>query len=460
MGGGGPPGGVSHTFPPASSSVCGTHPHAFVCPYFHQRGSARGDHPGFDCQGCCGACSSSVSRLLQPPVCGLEDLGVVASCHRPVSPQSLRGRVALPHGDHPVCSSVCPTGGLNGLHRPSGGVSPGSCSSGISSLPALCGSWPHLPVHSAVLRPIHGPTGLHSGYGSCVSYNSFLGYPYASLPGRLARPGLLRDLEVVLSLCRELGDRSQPGEVQLLSVQVVQYLGVIIYARTFMASPSPDRVSRLRSTTGEFLWSAAPPASLWQSLLGMLSSLSHLVPGGHLRMRSLQICLHRSWDRLNPSVHVAWSPECLRDLRCWLRGVSPLQVSPDLGFWSDASDVGWVAHLGDRVVSSLWDQSEALLPVNARELLAVRRGLLHFQYFLSGTTVAVFCDNVTAVAYLSKEGGTRSPVLNTSVGRNLFRFGWLPSSFRGSAMFSRTLSPVLISSPAQSGLSTWMYFDL
>ena len=91
-----------------------------------------------------------------------------------------------------------------------------------------------------------------------------------------------------------------------------------------MASPSPDRVSRLRSTAGEFLRSAAPPASLWQSLLGMLSSLSHLVPGGRLRMRSLQICLHRSWDRLDPSALVAWSPDCLRDLRWWLHGIASL----------------------------------------------------------------------------------------------------------------------------------------
>ena len=138
-------------------------------------------------------------------------------------------------------------------------------------------------------------------------------------------------------------------------------------------------------------------------------------------MRSLQICLHRSWDRLDPSAPVPWSPDCLRDLRWWLggdrlsRGVCLLQVSPDLDFWSDDSDVGWGAHLGDRVVSGLWDQSEALLPVNARELLAVRHGLLHFQSFLSGTTVAVFCDNVTVVAYLHKEGGTRSPALNTIV---------------------------------------------
>ena len=136
-------------------------------------------------------------------------------------------------------------------------------------------------------------------------------------------------------------------------------------------------------------------------------------------MRSLQICLHRSWDRLDLSAPVPWSPDCLWDLRWWLRGdrlscgVSLHQVSPDLDFWSDALDFGWGAHLGDRVVSGLCDQSEALLPVNARELLAVRHGLLHFQSFLSGTTVAVFCNNVTAVSYLRREGGTWSPALNT-----------------------------------------------
>ena len=233
-----------------------------------------------------------------------------------------------------------------------------------------------------------------------------------------SREGLLRDLEVVLSLCRELGIVVNPEKSNFTPSWVVQYLGVVIDAQTFMAFPSPDRVSRLLSTAGEFLCSAAPPASLWQSLLGMLSSLSHLVPGGRLRMRSLQFCPHRSWDGLDPSASVAWFPDCLRDLQWWLHGdrlscgVSLRQVSPDLDFWSDTSNVGWGAHLSSLVVSGLWDRSEALLPVNARELLVVQRGLLHFQSFLSGATVAVFCDNVTAVAYLRKEGGTRSPVLN------------------------------------------------
>ena len=109
-----------------------------------------------------------------------------------------------------------------------------------------------------------------------------------------------------------------PEKSHLEPSQVLQYLGVVVDTRSFRASPSPDRVARLQSTAGEFLSCADPPASTWLSLLGMLSSLSHLVPGGRLRVRSLQLCLHRSWDRGDQSVRIPWSPDCLRDLRWWL----------------------------------------------------------------------------------------------------------------------------------------------
>ena len=135
-------------------------------------------------------------------------------------------------------------------------------------------------------------------------------------------------------------------------------------------------------------------------------------------MRSLQICLHRSWDRQDLEAPVSVSVECLRDFQWWLHlprlslGVSLCQVSPDLHFWSDASDVGWGAHLDRQIASGLWASHQAVLSINARDLLAIKLGLLQFQSSLRGRTVAVFCDNTTAVAYLHKEGGTRSPLLN------------------------------------------------
>ena len=268
---------------------------------------------------------------------------------------------------------------------------------------------------------------------------------------------LLQDLQVVLDLCQELGIVINLEKSNLVPSQVVQYLRVIINTQSFVASPSRDRVSRLLSTAGEFLSSASPPATVWLSLLGMLSSLAHLVPGGRLRMRSLQICLHLSWNRVDQSTPVPWSPDCLRDLQWWLRlpclsqGVSLRQVSPDLDFWSDALGVGWGAHLSHLVASGLWDESEARLSINARELLAVRRGLLHFQSSLLGKTVAVFCDNVTAVAYLHKEGGTRSPFLNSSRGPPLVGVARHPS---GSAVHpglpQRPSGHSVSSSPAPS----------
>ena len=109
---------------------------------------------------------------------------------------------------------------------------------------------------------------------------------------------------------------------------------------------------------------------------------------------------------------------CLHDLRWWLHlprlslGVSLRQVSPDLHFWSDASDVGWDAHLDCQVASGLWDPQQTALSINARELLAVQLGLFQFRSALQGRTVAVFCENTTAVTYLRREGGPRSPLLN------------------------------------------------
>ena len=182
-----------------------------------------------------------------------------------------------------------------------------------------------------------------------------------------SRGSLLGDLQTVLQLCHELGVVVNPQQSNLVPSQVVLYLGVVIDSASFRASPSAERISRLQSTAAEFQSCASPTVGLWLSLLGVLSSLAHLVPGGRLRMRSLQLCLHRSWDRQDLEAPVYKSMECLRDIQWWLHlprlalGVSLCQVSPDLHFWSAASDVGWGAHLDRQIASGLWAAQQAAL---------------------------------------------------------------------------------------------------
>ena len=50
--------------------------------------------------------------------------------------------------------------------------------------------------------------------------------------------------------------------------------------------------------------------------------------------------------------------------------------------------------------------------INLLELRAIRFGLLHLEDMLRGRTTAVFSDNMTALSYLLKQGGTHSSSLN------------------------------------------------
>ena len=228
----------------------------------------------------------------------------------------------------------------------------------------------------------------------------------------------------MLQLCLELGIVNNREKSNLVPSQRIVYLCISRHCVFQVFScPAESRESFCQSEMYFF------PPSLSQCHLGeffsgVLSSLTPLVPGGCLWMRSLQLLLHRSWDQVDDSSLVRWDGFCHRDLNWWLdptplgEGVSLLQVSPNLDFWSYNSDLGWDAHLAEEVVSGLWSPEEVSLSINTRELLAMERGLLHFQALLSGSTVAVFMDN-TAVTYLRKAGGTRPSALNAIAQRIL-----------------------------------------
>ena len=260
VGGGGPPGGVSHTLPPASSSVCRTHPHAFVCSYFHQRGCSRGGHPCINCQGCCGACF--YNRLFV--------VWKTSGSWQPVIDLSLLSRfVDVSHFRMETIQSVLLS------------VRQGDWMASID----LREAYLQVPVHPESRRFLrfvaHGRAyqfkTLCFGLSTAPQVFTRLMAPVSAILHSLgirmrrylddwlvqasSREDLLRDLGVVLSLCRELGIVVNPEKSNFSPSQVVQYLGVVIDAGTFMAFPSPDRVSRLRSTAGEFLCSAAPPGS-------------------------------------------------------------------------------------------------------------------------------------------------------------------------------------------------------
>ena len=221
----------------------------------------------------------------------------------------------------------------------------------------------------------------------------------------------------LLHLCEELGLQVNHRKSSLVPSQDMTYLGMQILSVRFVAKPTETRVVNLLNIIEEFLSSPSPPAALWRRLLGHLSSLTLLVKGGMLRMRSLQLRLRSKWNFRDDYLRIPWDSLCQEDLLWWSwaiqqrEGVDLSLPMPDLSFYSDASDVGWGAIIGEHQVSGVWTPSQKELSINLREVMAVQNGLLQFSSLLRGKTIALFCDNVTTVAYLRRSGGTRSQVL-------------------------------------------------
>ena len=232
-----------------------SHPNAFFQPHLHPRGCSGEFLLGLGFQGCSGACSTPFSRLLQPSVRSVVDLGVMAFGHHPLSSPSLCGRVTLSVGVHSVYAPVGESGGL------------------LASFD-LREAYIPVPVHPAFrpfLRFLFRDTVYHSRL--CA---------LASLRLRRSSPGswLLFQLYSILwvSVCvvtstpgwsslplRSLSSRFfclssdfitiviHPRYSNLVPSQVVQYLWVVIDSTSFRASPSVARISRLQSTAAVFL---------------------------------------------------------------------------------------------------------------------------------------------------------------------------------------------------------------
>ena len=122
--------------------------------------------------------------------------------------------------------------------------------------------------------------------------------------------------------------------------------------------PTLNRVQKLSLLLQEFRSDRLHPVSVWRRLLGVMSSMSAIVPGALLHMRSLQLRLNASGPLAPNEDLVSWDDVCLRDLRWWsdeshlLVGLPLGEDHPDLFLYSDVSENGlW---RGSRRPLSLW----------------------------------------------------------------------------------------------------------
>ena len=91
-----------------------------------------------------------------------------------------------------------------------------------------------------------------------------------------------------------------------------------------------------------------------------------------------------------------------------MRGADLHPKDHSIKLFTDASNEGWGAHLKQISPKGLWSDREKRLHINVLELKAVSLALRSFKDQCQNQTVLVAMDNSTVVAYINKQGGTRS----------------------------------------------------
>ncbi|XP_077143343.1 uncharacterized protein LOC143806556 [Ranitomeya variabilis] len=151
------------------------------------------------------------------------------------------------------------------------------------------------------------------------------------------------------------------------------------------------------------------------SLLGSLTSCLPAVQWAQFHTRQLQKFVLQEDIRREGKLDdtVVLTSDVIHSLAWWLdwdnlsKGVLWV-ITSSTNVTTDASPDGWGAHFQDQVAQGLWSYAELENSSNVKELKAIFYSLLHFLPQLRGSHTRVFSDNTTAVAYLNRQGGTRS----------------------------------------------------
>ena len=217
--------------------------------------------------------------------------------------------------------------------------------------------------------------------------------------------------QAVVDLTQSLGWIINQEKSELKPTRVFSFVGYEYHLDSALVKPTQERWLKLQDLILRLKSRHALTARCLMSLIGLLASMEKMVPEGRLHMRPFQFHLKEHWrypqslDNLLP-----WTEAIAAHLDWWqnpsnvMRGADRHPKDHSIQLFTDASNEGWGAHLDQSSTKGLWSDREKRLHINVLELKVVSLALRSFK----DQTVLVATDNSTVVAYINKQGGTRS----------------------------------------------------
>ena len=211
---------------------------------------------------------------------------------------------------------------------------------------------------------------------------------------------------------------SQPQEVRPHTSQRFDFLGYHFLLDLALVKPTQDRWTKLQEMFHHLSMKSVISARTLMSTIGLLASTEKTVKLGRMHMRPFQWHLKTHWKYPMPlDTPIPWNQKMIRHGEWWLDPQNVLQGEflhsreHEKLIFTDASNAGWGAHLGQNSTGGVSSVTEKHLHINLLELKAVLLALRFFQTDCRNNQVLIASDNTSVVAYINKQGGTRSAEL-------------------------------------------------
>ncbi|KAE8602875.1 hypothetical protein XENTR_v10014161 [Xenopus tropicalis] len=236
------------------------------------------------------------------------------------------------------------------------------------------------------------------------------------------RSTLLHHVALVRNTLTRFGWLVNEAKSQPEPSQTIIYLGALFNTRIGMVSLPQQKILMLSRRAEQLMFTSVLSAREYMAFLGLLTSTLGLVKWARWRMRPFQSFFLSHWNRYlqdwSQMIPLSWKVK--RHLLWWqspsnLRRGYPLAEPEWVEVFTDASGQGWGAHVEEMAIQGQWRSDLSHLPSNVLELRAIREALEVLRPVLSGTSVKIRSDNMSAVSYIRKQGGTGSSRLMREV---------------------------------------------
>ena len=219
----------------------------------------------------------------------------------------------------------------------------------------------------------------------------------------LSRQDCLTHTELVLQLAARLGFTVNFLKSDLTPSQQFTYLGMAFDTVAYVVRPAPRRVSKLLNLLKVLLRKKFLTPREVAAVLGSMESMATLIPLGRVYKRPLQREFKQRWDQRSqrwdvPLASGLWFSQSVAPWldQDWLEeGVPIREPNPDKELYTDASLLGWGAHMDSLTAHGTWREDQRTQHINMLELEAVALALETFLLRLRGKRVLVVTDNTT-----------------------------------------------------------------